>query len=76
MAWDVTVASGMETVALSATQGFAFAMEQGRLATLEGKMGARESLSHRIINESGAGQARAFLPGGMGGTPTVIPKTT
>ena len=40
---------------------------------LEGKMGMRESLAHRVINESGGGQARAQLPGGMGGVPTVVP---
>lgn len=59
-------------VAVSQTQGHAFTMEQGRLANLEGKMGAREALSHRVISESGGGQARAQLAGGKGGVPTVV----
>ena len=52
-------------------EGHAFALESLRLGHLEGKLGARESLSHRIISEAGAGQARAQLPGGAGGVPTV-----
>lgn len=64
-------AEGMEAVILGQSQGFAFAMEQGRLGMLEGKVGYREGLTHRIIGESGGGQARAQLPGGSGGVPTV-----
>ena len=71
-----TMETAMEAVILSQAQGHAFAMEQGRLGTLEGKVGMREGLTQRIIGESGGGQARAFLPGGMGGAPTVVPKTT
>ena len=37
----------------------------------QGKVGYREGLTHRIIGESGGGQARAQLPGGHGGVPTV-----
>lgn len=73
MAVDVTIGTAMEAVILSQAQGHAFAMEQGRLGVLEGKVGMREGLTQRIIGESGGGQARAFLPGGLGGTPTVVP---
>jgi hypothetical protein len=72
MAIDVTVAGSLEGVILSQAQGHAFVMEQGRLGMLEGKVGMREGLTQRIIGESGGGQARAFLPGGLGGTPTVV----
>lgn len=61
----------MELLAVSQAQGISFAMEQGRLAHLEGRMGMREGLTHRVIGESGSGQARAHLPGGNGGVPTV-----
>lgn len=71
---DATIAGSLEAVVLSQAQGHAFTMEQGRLNTLEGKTGFREGLTHRIIGESGGGQARAQLPGGMGGVPTVVPK--
>lgn len=54
----------------SQAQGHAFIMEQGRLNHLAGVMSTREGLTHRIIGESGGGQARAFLPAGIGGTPT------
>jgi hypothetical protein len=72
MAIAETIASAMEGVVLSQAQGHAFAMEQGRLGHLEGKMGMRESLAHRVIGESGSGQSRAQLPGGQGGVPTVV----
>lgn len=65
-------AEGMEAVVLSQSQGHAFAMEQGRLGMLEGKVGYREGLTHRIIGESGGGQSRAHLPGGAGGVPTSV----
>jgi len=64
-------AESMEAVIVSQAQGHAFTMEQGRLGMLEGKVGYREGLTHRIIGESGGGQARAQLPGGQGGVPTV-----
>ncbi len=66
--------TAMNAVILSQAQGHAFAMEQGRLGTLEGKVGMREGLTQRIIGESGGGQARAFLPATLGGTPTALPK--
>lgn len=67
---DAQVAAGMEHVILSSAQGHAFVMEQGRLGMLEGKVGMREGLTQRIIGEAGGGQARAFLPAGLGGVPT------
>lgn len=70
MAIDATIGGSLEAVILSQAQGHAFVMEQGRLGMLEGKVGYREGLTHRIIGESGGGQARAFLPGGQGGVPT------
>lgn len=60
----------MELILHSQSQGHAFTMEQARLQHLAGVMSTREGLTHRIINESGGGQARAFLPAGMGGVPT------
>lgn len=71
--FDDTIAGTLEAVVVSQAQGHAYVMEQGRLGHLEGKVGSREALSHRIISESGAGQSRAFLPGGMGGAPSVVP---
>lgn len=67
---DAQIATAMEAVILSQAQGHAFVMEQGRLGMLEGKVGYREGLTQRIIGESGGGQARAFLPAGIGGVPT------
>lgn len=64
-------AESMEAVVVSQAQGHAFVMEQGRLGMLEGKVGYREGLTHRIIGESGGGQARAQLPANMGGVPSV-----
>lgn len=66
------ISDALEAVVLSQAQGHAYVMEAGRLANLEGKMGARESLSHRIISESGTGQARAQLAAGKGGVPTSV----
>lgn len=63
-------AESMEAVIVSQAQGHAFTMEQGRLGMLEGKVGYREGLTHRIIGESGGGQSRAQLPAGQGGVPT------
>ena len=63
-------AESMEGVIVSQAQGHAFTMEQGRLGMLEGKVGYREGLTHRIIGESGGGQSRAQLPAGQGGVPT------
>lgn len=63
-------AEAMEAVVVGQSQGFAFAMEQGRLGMLEGKVGYREGLTHRIIGESGGGQTRSQQPAGQGGTPT------
>lgn len=72
MAATDRAAEAMEHVMVTSSQGHAFSMEQGRLGMLEGKVGYREGLTHRIIGESGGGQARAQLPGGMGGVPTVV----
>lgn len=63
-------AEAMEHVVVTSAEGHAFVMEQGRLGMLEGKVGYREGLTHRIIGESGGGQSRAHLPGGQGGVPT------
>ena len=63
-------AEAMEAVVVSQAQGHAFSMEQGRLGMLEGKVGYREGLTHRIIGESGGGQSRSQQPAGQGGTPT------
>jgi len=73
MAFDDRSAETQELTLHSQSQGHAFIMEQGRLNHLSGVMSTREGLTHRIINESGGGQARAHLPGGMGGVPTVVP---
>jgi hypothetical protein len=70
--FENTMASAVESTVLSQMQGHAFTMEQGRLGMLEGKVGMREGLTHRIIGESGAGQSRAQLAGGQGGVPTVV----
>jgi hypothetical protein len=74
MAMDATIAGSLEAVVLSQAQGHAFVMEAQRIGMLEGKVGFREGLTHRIIGESGGGQARAQLPGGLGGVPTALPK--
>lgn len=74
MAMDATIAGAMESVIVSQAQGHAFCMEQARIQHLAGVMSQREGITHRLISESGAGQSRAQLPGGMGGAPTVIPK--
>ena len=73
MAIDATIAGSLEHVVLSSAQGHAFMMEAQRVGMLEGKMGMREGLTQRIIGESGGGQARAFLPAMLGGTPTAVP---
>lgn len=70
MSATARAAEAMEATIVTQAQGHAFTMEQGRLALLEGKVGAREALSHRIIGESGSGQDRAHLPAGQGGVPT------
>lgn len=72
MAATDRAAESMEAVIVTQAQGHAFVMEQGRLGMLEGKVGYREGLTHRIIGESGGGQARAQLAGGHGGVPTVV----
>ena len=70
MAVSDRCAEAMEATVVSQAQGHAFTMEQGRLGMLEGKVGYREGLTHRVIGESGGGQARAYLPAGQGGVPT------
>jgi len=70
MAASERAAEAMEHVIVTSTQGHAFAMEQGRLGMLEGKVGYREGLTHRIIGESGGGQTRSQQAAGQGGTPT------
>ncbi len=72
MAASERAAEAMEAVIVGMAQGHAFALEALRFALIEGKMGYREGLTHRIISESGGGQARAQLPGGAGGVPTVV----
>lgn len=67
---DATIAGSLEAVVLSQAQGHAFGMEAQRINYLAGVMSTREGLTHRIIGESGGGQARAFLPAGLGGVPT------
>ena len=59
-------AEAMEHVVVTSGQGHAFTMEQGRLGMLEGKVGMREGLTHRVISESGAGQTRAGAGGASG----------
>lgn len=70
MAFEVVSHGVLETTLHTANHGHVFVMEQGRLGHLSGVMSTREGLVHRIINESGGGQARAFLPAGYGGAPT------
>lgn len=72
MAFDDRASEAMQHCLIDSQNGFAFCMEQGRIGMLEGKVGYREGLTHRIIGESGGGQARAHLPGGAGGVPTVV----
>ena len=47
-----------------------FFIDALRSAFMEGKVGYREGLTHRIIGESGGGQTRSQQPAGKGGTPT------
>ena len=70
MSFETRSAEVNELTLHSMSEGHAFVMEQGRLAHLSGVMSTREGLTHRTINESGGGQARAFLPAGYGGAPT------
>ena len=70
MAASDRAAEAMEHVVVTSAQGHAFTMEQGRLGMLEGKVGYREGLTHRIIGESGGGQVRSHQPAGQGGTPS------
>ena len=63
-------AEAMDHVVVTSAQGHAFVMESGRLASIDGRVGYREGLTHRIIGESGGGQSRAHLPAGQGGVPT------
>jgi hypothetical protein len=70
MAAAERAAESMEHVVVTSAQGHAFTMEQGRLGMLEGKVGMREGLAHRIIGESGGGQTRSQQAAGKGGTPT------
>ncbi len=70
MAVADTIGTAMEGTILSQANGHAFVMEQGRLGLLEGKVGYREGLTHRIIGESGGGQSRAQQAAGQGGVPT------
>jgi len=68
MAASERAAEAMEATIVTSAQGHAFVMEQGRLGMLEGKVGYREGLTHRIIGESGGGQARAGAAGVPAGT--------
>lgn len=65
-------AETMEACVVSMAQGHAFVMEAMRHASNSGALGMREGLTHRIIGESGAGQSRAQLAGGVGGVPTIV----
>ena len=70
MAAAERAAEAMEHVIVTSSQGHAFTMEQGRLGMLEGKVGMREGLTHRIISESGGSQTRSQQARGEGGVPT------
>ena len=70
MAFSERAAEGMSHVMVTSSQGHSFTMEQARIGMLEGKVGYREGLSHRIISESGGSQSRSQQPAGLGGTPT------
>lgn len=70
MAATDRAAEAMEGVIVTQAEGHAFVMEQGRIGMLEGKVGFREGLTHRMITESGGGQARSQQPAGQGGVPT------
>lgn len=70
MAFNERSGETMELTLHSQAQGHAFVMEQARINHLAGVMSTREGLVHRIVGESGGGQARAFLPAGLGGVPT------
>jgi len=70
MAASERAAEAMEGVIVGMSQGHAFVLEQGRMGLLEGKVGYREGLTHRIIGESGGGQTRSQQAAGQGGTPT------
>jgi len=70
MAASERAEEAMEHVIVTSAQGHAFAMEQGRLGMLEGKVGMREGLTHRVITESGSSQSRSQQSAGAGGTPT------
>ena len=64
------IADSLEAVVLTQAQGHAFTMEAQRLGVIEGKVGYREGLTHRIIGESGGGQSRSQQAAGLGGVPT------
>lgn len=68
--FSVRGGEAMEHVVVTSAQGHAFAIEQGRIGMLEGKIGTRESLAYRVIGESGGGQTRSQQAAGAGGTPT------
>ena len=72
MSATLRAAESMEAVVVSQAQGHSFTMEAQRHASNSGSLGMREGLTHRIIGESGGGQARAQLAGGVGGVPTVV----
>ena len=63
----------MEALMVSIGNGHAFLTEAARAALIEGRVGSREALSHRIIGESGSGWARALQPGVHPGTPGATP---
>jgi len=66
-----TINAAMENLVLQSAQGHSYNLEALRQLVITGAMGAREGLTHRVIQESGGGQARAFLPAGMGGVPSI-----
>jgi hypothetical protein len=61
--FDKRASEMTQNVLIAQGQGFAVVMEWGRLGTLEGKMGMRESLAHRAVTEGGSGRTRQLDDG-------------
>jgi hypothetical protein len=68
---DANAGAAISATIVTQVQGHAFLMEAMRHAATAGVVGAREGITQRLISEAGSGQARAQLPGGAGGVPTV-----
>lgn len=69
---ELRVSETLELVNIGMAQAHAWLSERSRTIHLDAGVSAREAISHRILSESGGGQARAQLPGGAGGVPTVV----